>query len=532
MRDNPGATTLRLHFMTSRLTSQGLTSSFMHLRAASDVIEVIGSERFSRGNLGTSGVGLSNAYFVAWSWDGRRAEVVSEPWGFAPVFYHSSKQEFIVSDRISEVLARLRDPEYDMNAIAAFLRLGFFLGDDTPWRNIRAIPRTGRVEWRAGEGVRIVGSAPKPGTCVIDRRQAIARYAELFRSAVAAGVDGPGPVAVPLSGGRDSRHILFELVSQGRSPDFCLTAEHLERANEDARVARIICTEFGIPHRVLRQPRRRVQAERWKADATNYCADEHIWATAVVRGLDLEPGCRVFDGIGGGVLSAGSFLDPTQLASYRRGDLTATASAICSRWSGGNDSVMKYVKPKWREPFGRNVALQRIVAALEEHADVANPLTAFYFWNRTRREIAEYTFSMLSSVAVPVAPYLNKTLVQFLLSLPAEMVLDKRFHDETIHHAFPHWRHIAFERRVAAPRRTFYWRRTSLELAASVALGRPDPLTARRSIAMQGLKAMLTGRQWFLSYPLAWRLYWLHRVSVATADANLGVRGRFRREVA
>ena len=97
-----------------------------------------------------------------------------------------------------------------------------------------------------------------------------------------------------------------------------------------------------------------------------------------------------------------------------------------------------------------DMAVERVRRELETHAALENPLTAFYFWNRTRREMAEYTFSMITrSGAWPVAPFLDRDLVQYLLSLPAALLMEKDFHNETLRHAYPEWAAMPFEEKGA-----------------------------------------------------------------------------------
>jgi hypothetical protein len=58
-----------------------------------------------------------------------------------------------------------------------------------------------------------------------------------------------------------------------------------------------------------------------------------------------------------------------------------------------------------------------------------------------------------------LCPYLDGDLVDFMLSLPGEYILDKRFHDDCIARAFPEFSNIPFEdRTVKSKGRGIYWR--------------------------------------------------------------------------
>src|SRR5215210_1223663 len=85
-------------------------------------------------------------------------------------------------------------------------------------------------------------------------------------------------VAVPLSGGRDSRHILLELAREGCRPSFAITVPRLPpTAAEDECVAGLVADHLQLRHIVVRQPRHPAIAEARKNIATHYCADEHAW---------------------------------------------------------------------------------------------------------------------------------------------------------------------------------------------------------------------------------------------------------------
>jgi hypothetical protein len=500
---------------------------FLQVTAAPGGIEAEGAGSYFTGSRAI-GAAADGGYFVEWKWDGERVRVRSEPWGFAPVFYHATRDRFIVSTRLGAVLGRLDAAELDLDAVAAFLWLGFFVGDDTPWKAIRAMPRCGSLTWRPGDGVSRDDGWIRPSPIRVDRLDAMSTYAALFRQSVARRSAASGTVVVPLSGGRDSRHILFELVSQGRPPDACVTARHLpERFDDDYRIAKLLCDRLGLRHVVVAQPIRRVRRDEARIDLTNFCSDEHTWGLAVVDALaELRP-AQAWDGIAGDVLSAGLFLTEERVTEYREGRLSSVTDALCAKWQAAEPSLLQGLDPDAKNALGKDAARSRIAKELEHHREAANPLSAFYFWNRTRREIAEYSFSMLGTVADPVAPYLDRDLASYLLSLPAALVVDHRFHEDTIRHAYPQWSDVPYETRGAPPlgvRARLYWMTTGADLAGIFGRGEPDGLTDRGAIALRALKFGLALRPWHRQWlsQTAWRLHWLRRVGLATSATARG----------
>src|SRR5690606_17873402 len=85
------------------------------------------------------------------------------------------------------------------------------------------------------------------------------------------------------------------------------------------------------------------------------------------------------------------------------------------------------------------------------HRHHHNPSRSFYFWNRTRREIALQPFALFNGLRVET-PFLDEKVWDFLDGLPFEMVADQRFHTETILRAYPEYAHIPFEQKGATRR--------------------------------------------------------------------------------
>src|SRR5262249_46704560 len=76
------------------------------------------------------------------------------------------------------------------------------------------------------------------------------------------------------------------------------------------------------------------------------------------------------------------------------------------------------------------------------HKNAPNPVGSFQFWNRARRHVALAPYALLGSIHDVHSPYLDNDLFDYLASLPTSMLVDRAFHTETIHRAFPAVSHI------------------------------------------------------------------------------------------
>lgn len=424
-----------------------------------------------------------------WQWDGRRLHIQSSRHGMYPLFFAQRPGEICISNRLTEVLARCSAwVRLDEDAIAAFLRLGFFLDDDTPFDGIKAFPPGSCAQWD-GERLQIdTRERDSPATPSVSVRDHMQAYAGLFADAMARR-KAQGPVLLPLSGGRDSRHVLFELCRSERPPSRCITAElPPPRSNEDMVVARELCRRFSIPHETVVQGSAHIQAAARKNLLTSYCCDEHTWAMPLVDRINREQ-ATLYDGIGGDVLSAGLFSTEHRVRLARAG----RAEELAVDLLGDNEAGWRVaLTPKSQDRYAFDRAVATVAASVRPHLDTPNPIASFFFWNRTRREIALYSFGMYRNDSVVFAPFLDHALFDYLMGLPAELLLDKQFHTRTIEAAYPEWSSLRYTLRDDDPaaatwpvarRRLFHarlaWDFGRMLLASSSQEVRVWPLVAR-----------------------------------------------------
>ncbi|HEX9892436.1 MAG TPA: asparagine synthase C-terminal domain-containing protein, partial [Gemmatimonadales bacterium] len=378
----------------------------------------------------------------------------------------------------------------------------FFLGEDTAFRAIRALPPDAKAEWCDGR-LHLSGGFPVSRAQPLGRDPAIEGYIELFRIAMDRRVRPDEDVGVPLSGGRDARHILLELCRAGRRPKLCLTLQPDPPYPDEGAVAAEIARSVDVPHVVVAQGRSRIEAELQKNRLTNFCSDEHAWYLAL--GEYLRGRVRhIYDGIGGDVLSAGLFLTVERLALFDAGRFEELAISLLAT----SESRIRLVAPGWQGRLGRDPAVARLAGELARHAEAPNPVGAFYFWNRTRREIALAPYRILNRSVEVLSPYLDHDLYDFLVSLPASLFLDLDFHSETIRRAYPRYRDLRYEQKEVNPNLgAEQFRRFARETAAYLlrsSLARPAVrLAGSRFVLSRSLLGALVGSSSRFGWQLA-----------------------------
>lgn len=417
----------------------GRPAPFLHIDASEAIPAVAGTPRgFVGHRMDLPGDPRRLGLFAEWDWDGRTLTASVDTLGFFTLFVYAKGREIAVSPSILQLLAQGADPAPDPVAIAVFHRIGFFLEADTPFRFIRVLPPDGRLTWRDGV-LEVQGGLPAPKTSEMTRDQAVEAFIDLPRATVGRFLKGwDGPIVVPLSGGRDSRHMLLELAHQGRKPDTCLTFHHGGRyKGAELQAARAVAERVGVRHTILGRPRPRLRDSIRALLLTQLCADEHRQMMAMHDYLLGSPAAAV-DGIGGDILTNPDDSAADHMARARRGDYEGIARAmahghgrVVSRAGhvGGAGAI--------HSPGLDDAALDRIAGALRGFADAPDPYQAFWFWNRTRREISFVSTTMMGGAAMVFCPYLDPDFVELGLSLPWSVTKDQKLHDDAISRAFP-----------------------------------------------------------------------------------------------
>src|SRR5439155_1603673 len=112
------------------------------------------------------GDGTPDGVFAEWKWDGRRLRVRNDRYGVHPLFYYATANEIAVSTSVARLLAGGAPADFDGDAIAVFLRLGFFVGEDTPFHTAFSISRQIAPASNCGRtGRRTSAPTSMRGTC-------------------------------------------------------------------------------------------------------------------------------------------------------------------------------------------------------------------------------------------------------------------------------------------------------------------------------------------------------------------------------
>lgn len=422
---------------------------------------------------------VDDGIFAHWHWDGARLVVHNDRYGFQPLFWFRPPGGGIaISPSLPRLLELGAPVELDNEALAVFFRLGFFIGDDTPFSAIKAVPPDAVFAWENGKLECRGRYPPTPAATQASRDDAIDTYLALFAQAMEKRTAVSENFAVPVSGGRDCRHILLELHRTGHQPALCVAArDNPPDPNQDPEIARLLCHELGFRHVVIDQQLSLLAAQLRKNRETGFCASAHDWYLALADFLSTRFD-GVYDGIAGDVWSQSAFLDQHIKTAFEGRDAKTVAIALLQKHAASYAGLRRVLSGRLNKATPPEIAIHRIAREVEKHADMPNPIASFFFWNRTRRMIALAPYGLLTGIRRVFAPYLDHDLFDFMTTLPIGMLMDRTFHTDAIARAYPDFAHIPYaNHKAAAPTDdTHIKARFLVEAARRFLLRRPSPL--------------------------------------------------------
>ena len=248
--------------------------------------------------------GKAEGVWSSWQWDGNELVITSGLLGYCPLYYCADGNKVIVSNYILKIIAQGGDAELDTDAISVFVRCGIFIGEDTPFKNIKALPPNSRIVWRGGK-LDISSDVILCEAEVFDNDTAVDGYIEYGRKAIEKMLPDTDNYVLPLSGGRDSRQILFELLRAGHKPKNCVTCGDVR----DIKLAKVLCERIGIENHVILEPSLKwIEDMKLKNYMIDFCALEHGWLVNLGRYLSGNFALN-YDGAGIGGFARNFYFD-------------------------------------------------------------------------------------------------------------------------------------------------------------------------------------------------------------------------------
>ena len=394
------------------------------------------------------GLDRPDGVYVQWDWDGRELSVRNDRAGMGQMLYAplDDGDGIVLSPHVEQLLELGASSQFDDGAATVLLRLGFLLDVDTPYKDIRALPPNATLTWSPGK-LHVHDGRQLPQPQVIDRDVAVDTYVDLFRQSIGRRLPGE-PTVLPLTGGQDSRHILFELCRRAQPPDVCVTVRPYRKVTyDDAYVARELAAQLDVPHQSIELARSPVAEDFRKYFRLGPLSDEGGWTSAMWD--HIQSFACAYDGIAGDMLSSGSLAGlvytPQVHELVERREWSSLAGVILDHFAAPESAYDELIGKASHQDLGREYVMDRVEQQLRRVSDTAHPVAMFMIYNRTRREIAMMSWLLCSQLTPYYAPYLDRDLFSFLASLPAsEFAVGQWFHRAAISKGYPEWAEIPY----------------------------------------------------------------------------------------
>lgn len=460
--------------------------------------------------------GHNDGIFAQWFYESGCLRAQVDWLGIQPLFYGVCGSKVVVSNNVLRIIEKGIRPDLDYGAVADFLRLGFLLDCDTVFRHIRAFPPGGTLVWKAGK-LEVSGEYPEASLKRSSLAEEESAYIELFRQSIVRRVESSQSFIQPVSGGRDSRHIIAELVRQGVRPELTYTVKtsYQDTPTGEEQTAAAVAQALGLRHKVVDHGiRSEIVREACKNVLTNFSCDEGAWMLGAFQVLHENKGA-IYDGFLGDVLSAFHWVNCGGgiLQAHHGGDASAVIDAIYSRMGGGSKCVEDYISRLFsdKEEALSCQTKNRMLKLFRKFEATHNPITRFFIFSRGRREIAMSTYGNYPFLDKIYAPFLDRDFFTYFLSLEEREEPSYAFaRSNALAKAYPQLATIPFAKTVPQGKAALFLRRLSLfkdayfgnhqllvgpsgdlrEWTVNKFLQRPGSLDLGRAVLMQQLSAL------------------------------------------
>lgn len=335
--------------------------------------------------------------------------------GLGSVYWLSEGEAVYFSSRIDPLVqATPGEFSIDWDAWASIIVMRFALRDLTPFAEIGRLPPYTTFGWHRGQrgGHLQVESPTWPWAEAepsVDRQQTAAALAQALRDAVAL---VPGPVLVPLSGGRDSRLLACVLAEAGKAARTVSVSDD-EGDTYEEDLAAAVAEALGLSQdRLAADPG--AYPSNWEARArlVEHQFVDHAWLVPLSQYVARQP-LPISDGFAMDALLGESGRFYSQ-ATQDRSDPRRATRGLFDRMRRYGHAQLALADPL-REPLlARSSELFDSVAAPFEGSPRQSMLT--FIRTRTMRGVACYPTGLLGQRAEVFAPAATQAFALAALS--------------------------------------------------------------------------------------------------------------------
>ncbi len=356
--------------------------------------------------------------------EGERRFLHSSVSGLGPLYWIDKGGTTYFATRIDPLVATSPAPlSVDWDAWAAIIALRYALGTRTPFAEVSRLGPHSTLRRRRGRGR---ARAHRWPWAEIDPRLGHGEGAEAV-AAVLREVLGEleGDLALPLSGGLDSRLLLSTVVSLGQASPLALTVSDDEGARYEQEPAELVARALGVPWEEVGAAVEDYPPD-WeeRARRVEHQFVDHAWLVPLARRLESAPG-PALDGFAlDSLLQTGARFHSPEVISPTSPRAGTRALFDRLRLYGLTHEALE---PRFREPIVERTRgqFEAVVRPFEGHP--SQPVLSLYA-ARTVRGISTYPSGLLGAGARVLAPGIDDRVATALLAVPSAVKREGSMH--------------------------------------------------------------------------------------------------------
>jgi hypothetical protein len=365
--------------------------------------------------------------------EGRRRYLHSSVSGLGPVYWIDQGGATYFATRIDPLVETSPTPlSVDWDAWAAIISMRYALGERTPFAEIRRLGPSSTLRRHFGRGrVR----AHRWPWAEIDPRLDHAEGAEAAATALRETLaELDGELALPLSGGLDSRLLLSTVVSLGQASPLALTVSDDEGARFEQEPAEMVARALEVPWQEVGAAVEGYPAD-WeeRARRVEHQFVDHAWLVPLARRIESVQG-PALDGFAlDSLLQTGArFHSPEVISPPNPRDGTRALFDRLRLYGLAHEAL----EPRFQAPLVERSRAQFETAVQPFEGHPSQPVLSLYA-TRTVRGVSTYPSGLLGAGAGVLAPAIDDRVATALLSVPSEVKREGSMHAAIQAHIAP-----------------------------------------------------------------------------------------------
>ena len=365
--------------------------------------------------------------------EGRRRFLHSSVSGLGPLYWIDQGGATYFATRIDPLVetspTRLA---VDWDAWTAIVAMRYPLGERTPFAEIRRLGPSATLRRRFG---RTRVRAHRWPWCELEPRLDHAEGAEAVATALREVIaELEGSLALPLSGGLDSRLLLSTVVSIGRASPLALTVSDDEGARFEQEPAELVARTLGVPWEEVDATVEGYPVD-WeeRARRVEHQFVDHAWLVPLARRIESVPG-PALDGFAlDSLLQTGARFHTPEVIAPPTPRAGTRALFDRLRIYGLTHEALE---PRFQAPLVERARAQFEAAARPFEGHPSQPVLSLYA-TRTVRGISTYPSGLLGTGAQVLAPAIDDRVATALLSVPSAVKREGSMHAAIQQHLAP-----------------------------------------------------------------------------------------------